>query len=104
MNSFNTDEDTKKLLKKYTNVNVVVHSFCQSRYPRIDKETYLPIAKDVKDNDLVSKLAICVRNVFILGVLVPARSRWANINFQKQNKAAINLNHFLKIILSNDLG
>ncbi|KAI6191976.1 UTP--glucose-1-phosphate uridylyltransferase [Aphelenchoides bicaudatus] len=34
MNSFNTDEDTKKLLKKYTNVNVMVHSFCQSRYPR----------------------------------------------------------------------
>lgn len=52
MNSFNTDDDTKKLLKKYTNVNVMVHSFCQSRYPRIDKETYLPIAKDVKDGDL----------------------------------------------------
>lgn len=52
MNSFNTDDDTKKLLKKYTNVKVLVHSFCQSRYPRIDKETYLPIAKDVKDNDL----------------------------------------------------
>jgi len=52
MNSFNTDEDTKKLLKKYTNVNVTVHSFCQSRYPRINKETYLPIAKNVTDGDL----------------------------------------------------
>ncbi|KAF1573176.1 UNVERIFIED_CONTAM: UTP--glucose-1-phosphate uridylyltransferase, partial [Eudyptes robustus] len=52
MNSFNTDDDTNKLLRKYTNIDVSVHAFCQSRYPRIDKETYLPVAKDVKDNDL----------------------------------------------------
>ncbi|KAI6222991.1 UTP--glucose-1-phosphate uridylyltransferase [Aphelenchoides fujianensis] len=52
MNSFNTDEDTKKLLKKYTNVNVTVHAFCQSRYPRINRETYQPIAKDVGNDDL----------------------------------------------------
>jgi UTP--glucose-1-phosphate uridylyltransferase len=52
MNSFNTDDDTKKLLKKYTNVSVTVQSFCQSRYPRIDKETYLPIAKSVDDHDM----------------------------------------------------
>ena len=52
MNSFNTDEDTKKLLKKYTNVDVTVNSFCQSRYPRINKETFQPIAKNVDDDDL----------------------------------------------------
>jgi UTP--glucose-1-phosphate uridylyltransferase len=52
MNSFNTDEDTLKLLKKYSNVRVEVHSFCQSRYPRINRETYMPIAKDLQNDDL----------------------------------------------------
>uniref|UniRef100_A0A914HT75 UTP--glucose-1-phosphate uridylyltransferase n=1 Tax=Globodera rostochiensis TaxID=31243 RepID=A0A914HT75_GLORO len=52
MNSFNTDDDTQKLLKKYTNVRVEVHSFAQSRYPRVDRESFVPIAKDLKDNDM----------------------------------------------------
>uniref|UniRef100_A0A1I8AYU9 UTP--glucose-1-phosphate uridylyltransferase n=1 Tax=Meloidogyne hapla TaxID=6305 RepID=A0A1I8AYU9_MELHA len=52
LNSFNTDEDTQKLLKKYTNVHVEVHSFAQSKYPRIDRESYVPIARSVDDNDI----------------------------------------------------
>lgn len=52
MNSFNTDDDTQKLLKKYGNVHVELHSFSQSRYPRINRETYMPIATSVHDNDL----------------------------------------------------
>ncbi|CAJ0569899.1 unnamed protein product, partial [Mesorhabditis spiculigera] len=52
MNSFNTDDDTQKLLKKYANVKVSVVSFCQSRYPRINKETLMPIGKDMSSNDL----------------------------------------------------
>ncbi|MCP9259224.1 UTP--glucose-1-phosphate uridylyltransferase [Dirofilaria immitis] len=51
MNSFNTDEDTKKLLRKYKNVQVDVHSFCQSKYPRIFKESLMPIVKNVTDSD-----------------------------------------------------
>ncbi|VDO37494.1 unnamed protein product [Onchocerca flexuosa] len=51
MNSFNTDEDTKKLLRKYKNVQVDVHSFCQSKYPRIFKESLMPIVKNVADSD-----------------------------------------------------
>uniref|UniRef100_A0AC35TMT7 UTP--glucose-1-phosphate uridylyltransferase n=1 Tax=Rhabditophanes sp. KR3021 TaxID=114890 RepID=A0AC35TMT7_9BILA len=51
MNSFNTDEDTKKLLKKYATVRVDMHSFCQSKYPRINKETLMPIVKCLKTND-----------------------------------------------------
>lgn len=50
MNSFNTDEDTQKLLRKYKNVRVDVHSFCQSRYPRIYKESLMPIVKNVADD------------------------------------------------------
>ncbi|XP_038663682.1 UDP-glucose pyrophosphorylase 2b [Scyliorhinus canicula] len=47
MNSFNTDEDTKKILQKYRHSRVKIHTFNQSRYPRIDKESLLPIAKDL---------------------------------------------------------
>nr|KAG5714455.1 hypothetical protein BaRGS_006901 [Batillaria attramentaria] len=45
MNSFNTDEDTVKLLLKYSQVKVSIHTFNQSRYPRINRESLLPIAK-----------------------------------------------------------
>lgn len=32
MNSFNTDEDTKKILQKYTHHRVKIHTFNQSRW------------------------------------------------------------------------
>uniref|UniRef100_A0A6Q2XKU0 UTP--glucose-1-phosphate uridylyltransferase n=1 Tax=Esox lucius TaxID=8010 RepID=A0A6Q2XKU0_ESOLU len=47
MNSFNTDEDTKKILQKYTHHRVKIHTFNQSRYPRINKESLLPVATDM---------------------------------------------------------
>uniref|UniRef100_A0A8D0CL87 UTP--glucose-1-phosphate uridylyltransferase n=1 Tax=Scleropages formosus TaxID=113540 RepID=A0A8D0CL87_SCLFO len=47
MNSFNTDEDTKKILQKYTHHRVKIHTFNQSRYPRINKESLLPMATDL---------------------------------------------------------
>ncbi|XP_072030967.1 UTP--glucose-1-phosphate uridylyltransferase-like isoform X1 [Amphiura filiformis] len=50
MNSFNTDEDTKKILRKYNACQVNIHTFNQSRYPRINKESLLPIAKDWSTN------------------------------------------------------
>lgn len=45
MNSFNTDEDTQKVLQKYKGFRVQIRSFMQSRHPRINKESLLPIAK-----------------------------------------------------------
>ncbi|XP_069023494.1 UTP--glucose-1-phosphate uridylyltransferase-like isoform X3 [Embiotoca jacksoni] len=47
MNSFNTDEDTKKILQKYKHHRVNIHTFNQSRYPRINKESLLPIAQNM---------------------------------------------------------
>ena len=32
MNSFNTDEDTERILRKYTQMNVSIHTFNQSKY------------------------------------------------------------------------
>ncbi|XP_071962657.1 UTP--glucose-1-phosphate uridylyltransferase-like isoform X2 [Antedon mediterranea] len=47
MNSFNTDEDTKKVLRKYASCQVNIYTFMQSKYPRIKKETLLPVAQDL---------------------------------------------------------
>jgi UTP--glucose-1-phosphate uridylyltransferase len=52
MNSFNTDDDTRKILPKYRGLNVRVDSFNQSRYPRINKESYAPVAKSLNSSDL----------------------------------------------------
>ncbi|KAI9509718.1 UDPGP-domain-containing protein [Russula earlei] len=45
MTSFNTHEDTLRIIKKYANQQVRIVTFNQSRYPRIFKETLLPCPK-----------------------------------------------------------
>ena len=52
MNSFNTDEDTMKIIRKYSGFNISIRTFNQSCYPRISKESMMPIAKSagVTDN------------------------------------------------------
>ncbi|KRX46452.1 Actin-related protein 2, partial [Trichinella murrelli] len=45
MNSFNTDQDTKRALRKYRNVKL------QSNYPRINKETLMPISSSLRNMD-----------------------------------------------------
>lgn len=52
MNSFNTDDDTSKVLRKYKGFRVKIYTFLQSRYPRINKETLLPIASTLSQPDL----------------------------------------------------
>lgn len=42
MNSFNTHEDTLKVIKKYEGRNCKIFTFLQSKYPRINKETLMP--------------------------------------------------------------
>ncbi|XP_063933032.1 UTP--glucose-1-phosphate uridylyltransferase isoform X3 [Zophobas morio] len=55
MNSFNTDEDTEKVIRKYKNLQVEIHTFNQSCYPRVNRETLMPITKKVDvHNDLES--------------------------------------------------
>ncbi|XP_076268449.1 UDP-glucose pyrophosphorylase isoform X1 [Rhynchophorus ferrugineus] len=46
MNSFNTDEDTQKVVRKYKNLQLEIHTFNQSCYPRINRDSLMPIAKD----------------------------------------------------------
>ena len=45
MNSFNTDEDTGNIIKKYEGHNIDILTFNQSRYPRVVKESLLPVPK-----------------------------------------------------------
>ncbi|TYJ57552.1 hypothetical protein B9479_001634 [Cryptococcus floricola] len=46
MNSFNTDEDTARIIQKYQNHNINILTFNQSRYPRVDKESLLPCPQE----------------------------------------------------------
>lgn len=46
MNSFNTDEDTERIIRKYKNIQIEIHTFNQSCYPRINRDSLLPIAKN----------------------------------------------------------
>lgn len=43
MNSFNTDEETRKMIQKYLDKGVDIKCFMQSKFPRINAETLLPI-------------------------------------------------------------
>ena len=49
MTSFNTEEDTLRIIKKYGNRQVKITTFNQSMYPRILKGTMLPVAKSVNE-------------------------------------------------------
>ena len=52
MNSFNTDDDTAKVLHKYRGRKLRIITFQQSRYPRIDRETLMPVAKTLNASSL----------------------------------------------------
>lgn len=51
MNSFNTDEDSQKVLRKYKGFKVKIYTFMQSRYPRINKESLMPITTTITGSD-----------------------------------------------------
>jgi len=46
MNSFNTDEDTEKVIRKYKGFQVQIHTFNQSCFPRVSRDSLLPVAKN----------------------------------------------------------
>ncbi|KAI4232589.1 MAG: hypothetical protein LQ352_008322 [Teloschistes flavicans] len=48
MNSFNTDEDTGNIIKKYEGHKIDIMTFNQSRYPRVLKDSLLPAPKSAK--------------------------------------------------------
>ncbi|CAG8676724.1 15636_t:CDS:2, partial [Cetraspora pellucida] len=45
MNSFNTDDDTMRIVQKYGSHKIDILTFNQSRYPRINKESLLPMPR-----------------------------------------------------------
>ncbi|XP_065085592.1 UTP--glucose-1-phosphate uridylyltransferase-like [Ochlerotatus camptorhynchus] len=46
MHPFNTDEDTEKVIRKYKRFQVKIYTFNQSCYPRVSRDSLLPVAKD----------------------------------------------------------
>ncbi|KAH8920179.1 putative UTP-glucose-1-phosphate uridylyltransferase [Atractiella rhizophila] len=45
MNSFNTDDDTARVIQKYANHNIEILTFNQSRFPRVSKESLTPLPR-----------------------------------------------------------
>ncbi|KAL1833524.1 hypothetical protein DCAR_0103617 [Daucus carota subsp. sativus] len=43
MNSFNTHEDTQKIVEKYKNSKIEIHTFNQSQFPRLVIEDFMPL-------------------------------------------------------------
>lgn len=52
MNSFNTDQDTHKSLRKYKLCAVSISCFQQSQFPRLSKDSLRPIVSDLSNPDL----------------------------------------------------
>eukprot|EP00835_Amoeboradix_gromovi_P001896 NODE_97_length_21155_cov_0.234850.p6 type:complete len:279 gc:universal NODE_97_length_21155_cov_0.234850:7056-7892(+) len=50
MNSFNTDDETKKVIRRYNDKNVKIMTFNQSRYPRFYKDS-VSICPNTWDDD-----------------------------------------------------
>lgn len=50
MNSFNTDADTAKIIRKYQGHRIRVKTFNQSRFPRIYKDSLLPVPQSFDDD------------------------------------------------------
>jgi UTP--glucose-1-phosphate uridylyltransferase len=46
MNSFNTDDITKRIIRKYADHDVNILTFNQSKYPRITKDSMVPVHKN----------------------------------------------------------
>ncbi|ESR43652.1 hypothetical protein CICLE_v10011657mg [Citrus x clementina] len=52
MNSFNTHDDTSKIIEKYSKSNVEIHTFNQSQYPRLCADDFVPLpCKGKTDKD-----------------------------------------------------
>ncbi|KAI9090866.1 UTP--glucose-1-phosphate uridylyltransferase family [Phlyctochytrium arcticum] len=49
MNSFNTDEETKRIIQKYAGHQIQLLTFNQSRFPRVSKDSLLPVPKSPND-------------------------------------------------------
>ena len=46
MNSFNTEDDTQRIIQKYHGHNIDILTFQQSRFPRIIKDSLLPVPRN----------------------------------------------------------
>ncbi len=51
MNSFNTDSETRRIIQKYGQKRMSIITFNQSRYPRIGKDSLLPVATSPHSED-----------------------------------------------------
>jgi len=108
MNSFNTEEDTKTILRKYGNLGITIHTFEQSKYPRIYLDTLLPVAKtlDPDKQELEDwyppghgDIYASLRNSGLLDKLIAQGKEWIFVSNIDNLGATVNLD-ILNFILN----
>ncbi|PWN26457.1 putative UTP-glucose-1-phosphate uridylyltransferase [Jaminaea rosea] len=104
MNSFNTDDDTARVIQKYANHNVEILTFNQSRYPRVSKETNLPTPRSATSDKSNwyppghGDLYDAINNCGLLDRLIAAGKEYLFVSNVDNLGATVDLNIFQHMI------
>ena len=96
MNSFNTDEDTQKVIRKYKGLQVELYTFNQSCFPRINRESLLPIANNCKiEDDMDAWVGYTSLNIFIHKSVTMSNTSLVGSSNYKQLMLLVSLSNVL---------
>ncbi|CAK9781315.1 putative UTP-glucose-1-phosphate uridylyltransferase [Cutaneotrichosporon oleaginosum] len=104
MNSFNTDDDTARIIQKYQNHNINILTFNQSRYPRVNKESLLPCPADATSDKANwyppghGDIYDAINNSGLLDQLIAAGKEYIFISNVDNLGAVVDLNIFQTMI------
>jgi UTP--glucose-1-phosphate uridylyltransferase len=104
MNSFNTDDDTARIIQKYQNHNINILTFNQSRYPRVNKESLLPCPRDATSDKSQwyppghGDIFDALNNSGLLDKLLAAGKEYIFVSNVDNLGAVVDLNIFQKMI------
>ncbi|KZO90722.1 putative UTP-glucose-1-phosphate uridylyltransferase [Calocera viscosa TUFC12733] len=100
MNSFNTDDETQRIIQKYANHNIQILTFNQSRYPRVGRESLLPIPRSaVSDKSMWyppghGDIFDALSNSGLLDKLIAAGKEYVFVSNTDNLGAVVDLNIF----------
>ncbi|PWN19161.1 UTP--glucose-1-phosphate uridylyltransferase [Microstroma glucosiphilum] len=104
MNSFNTDDDTARVIQKYANHNIEILTFNQSRYPRVSKESLLPCPRSATSDKALwyppghGDLFDAMHNSGLLDRLIAAGKEYIFVSNVDNLGATVDLNIFQHMI------
>ncbi|KAG7528453.1 hypothetical protein FFLO_06134 [Filobasidium floriforme] len=106
MSSFNTADDTDRVIQKYENHNINILTFNQSKYPRVNRDTLLPVAKEA-DSDNAGfyppghgNVLDALNNSGLLDQLIAAGKEYIFVSNVDNLGATVDLNIYQQMINS----